>query len=252
MRKIIFVCALALFLAPTFAMAERVLGCDFDSDSVEDFVNTRGCKFNAELQRVVCRNVVVKISSGDNYTQNINFTENKSKARKGYSNFVCKPRENRGGTDLFAVNRRGVEERIRNVKSSAPDGINAICNSIRSLRSCEIWKSEASEHIPSFDPRSNSTSLIALRGCPGTFPSCIQAYDQDGNLVHKIGEYPNSISSYDSRHYGGTGCGDKKTPASVAALARKNTGSSEIYVKDAQGACARIPEPTRCYNSSKC
>lgn len=251
MRKLIFVCALALFFAPTLAMAERVFGCDFDSDSKEDFVNTKSCKFNDDLQRIVCKKLTVKLSSADR-NQNINFGDYKSKARKGYSGFVCQPRQNKGGTDLFATNKKNVIEKIGKVRNSAPNGIEAVCSSIRALRSCEIWKSEASDHIPSFDPRSNSTSLIALRGCPGTYPSCIQVYDRDGNVVHKIGEYPNFISSYDSRHYGGTGCGDQKSPSAIASLARKNTGSSEVYAKDSSGACARIPEPTRCYNSSKC
>ncbi len=133
-----------------------------------------------------------------------------------------------------------------------PSGLELVCSSIRELKPCEIWKSEASDSIPSSDPRSQSTSFITLRGCAGLYPSCISVYDRDGNLVHKIGEYLDATTSYDSRHYGGTGCGDRSLPATISLLAKTNTGSTEVYIKDTSGACSRITDPINCYNSSYC
>ncbi|MEX0596258.1 MAG: lipocalin family protein [Candidatus Paceibacterota bacterium] len=119
MRKLIFVCALALFFAPTFAVAERVFGCDFDADGTEDFVKSRGCKFNQELQRIVCSKLVVRLSS-DNIRQNIDFSKIKSRARRGYSGFVCLARtDDSGRTDLFATNKKNVIEKVKKIRNDA-------------------------------------------------------------------------------------------------------------------------------------
>ena len=93
--------------------------------------------------------------------------------------------------------------------------------------------------------------MIARRGCPGSFNGCIDVYDREANKVHSLGEYPNSISAYDSRHYGGYGCGDRKTPDQVGKEARANTGSPEIYLKDDQGLCVRVPNADLCCFSSE-
>ncbi len=118
MRKLIIVCALALFFAPTFAIAERVFGCDFDADGTEDFVNSRTCRFNQDLQRIVCTKLVVKLSS-DKIRQNIDFNDNKARARKGYSGFACVARTDRAGTDLFATNKNNLVEKIRKIRDAA-------------------------------------------------------------------------------------------------------------------------------------
>lgn len=118
MHKLIFVCALALLFVPTFAAAERIYGCDIDADGTEEFVNSRGCKFNQKLQRTVCSKLVVRLSS-DNKRQNIDFSQNKARARKVYSDFNCVARLDRAGTDLFATNRKNVVEKVKKVREEA-------------------------------------------------------------------------------------------------------------------------------------
>ena len=118
MRKLIFIFALALFLSPTFAVAERIYGCDFDADGSEDFVKSRGCKFNERFQRVDCSKLVIKLSS-DNLRQSINFKQNKARAKKGYADFVCVARTSEEGTDLFATNRRNVVQQIKKFRTEA-------------------------------------------------------------------------------------------------------------------------------------
>lgn len=129
-------------------------------------------------------------------------------------------------------------------------GLAQVCRSVRELQRCEIWKSIASDHIT--DARRNSTSYITTRGCSGFYDQCIEIYDSRGNSVHSLGQYFPTGSEYDNRHYGCFGCGDCKSASSVAGIARANTGSSSVYVKDSSGTCIRVPDASRCYNSSGC
>lgn len=114
MRKLILLCALALFLAPKLVVAERLLGCDLDSDGTEDFINSRGCRFNDDLQRIVCTKLLVKLSS-DEIRQTIAFKDNKARARKGYSDFACITEAGQG-TKIFGLNKKNVTEKIRKVR----------------------------------------------------------------------------------------------------------------------------------------
>lgn len=125
------------------------------------------------------------------------------------------------------------------------------CPSTRALKRCEIWKSIASTHIPRSDRRRNSSSLIGLAGCGTSVPSCIPIVDGKGNVVHKLGRYFPTGGKYSFRHYGGHGCGDAKSASAVAALARRNTGSTAVYA-DLGSVCVQVPNPATCYNSSAC
>ncbi len=251
MRKI-FLLLLALFTLPALSFAAAVTGCDFDGDNIEDTVTSKGCRNNT-LEVFFCNELEVKLSSDKSKRkQLINFKDNISRKKKAYSNFVCEDRDEDGDTELYANNKLGVQERIKEVRSKVSAGLNAVCKSTRELQGCEVWKASASTHIPGFDPRANSTSFITTRGCPGSFPSCIQAFDGNGSSIHSLGQYFPTGSAYDNRHYGGHGCGDGQRPSSIASEARKKTGSSEIFVKDSAGVCVRIPDPSRCFNSSGC
>lgn len=131
-------------------------------------------------------------------------------------------------------------------------GLNSVCKSIRSPFRGEIYKSRQSEHIPRYDPRSNSTAFITLRNTSAPYGSCLYWYDKKGNLVHKMGAYAKGESEYSSRFYGGHGCGDHKTPTGVAEAARRSSGSYEVYGKVSDKVCVKISDPRRCYNSSSC
>ena len=109
-----------------------------------------------------------------------------------------------------------------------------------------------SHEFSSADPRSRSTSLIARRGCPGSFNGCIAVFDKEGNQVHSLGDYNNTLSQYDSRHYGGFGCGDRKSADAVGKEALANTGSQEVYLRDDDNICVKVPNADRCCFSSEC
>lgn len=263
---------LALNLSVQNSVAQTridISGCDIDRDSSEDKVQARRCSFSNPLQMTVCRRVVVRLSSAGFSRESRQVLRTRlSRLKKPTSLFTCdlgslsnmpsfdvSRYTNAQLTDndeIWGANKNLKVRKFRNLNRKAPQGLSEVCRSTRALRSCEIWKARASGHIPGSDPRSSSTSFIALRGCPGTYSSCIPVYDKNGNKIHSLGEYPNSISSYDSRHYGGSGCGDGKSPSRVADEARANTGSPEVYVKDSDGVCVRVPNAGVCYNSSEC
>jgi hypothetical protein len=131
-------------------------------------------------------------------------------------------------------------------------GLQSVCPTVRALHSAEIWKAIASTHIPASDPRRYSTSFIVRSGNQAPSDNCIPVYDSRGNQVHALGQYFPTGSAYSSRHYGGSGCGDKKGPDAIYSAATGNTGSSEIYLKVQSGECVKIPNPKGCYNSSQC
>lgn len=121
-------------------------------------------------------------------------------------------------------------------------GLNGVCPNTRGFSSGEIWKVEASDHIPSSDPRKYSTSFIYLAGkSPSSF-SCLSVYDKHGNKLHELGLYAKGESSYAARFYGGHGCGDGATGSSIASKAQKATGSKEGYLKVSNSMCLRIPD----------
>ena len=134
----------------------------------------------------------------------------------------------------------------------ATRSFSSLCPVVRNLVGGEIWKSKASDHLSSGDPRKNSTSLIFMRGNARPRFSCLGVYDKKGNLVHKLGSYSPPGSAYAARYYGGWGCGDKKSPGSVATTAQRNTKSKTVYVKAGDRTCIAIPDPNQCYNSSSC
>jgi len=138
--------------------------------------------------------------------------------------------------------------------SSTPTnpGLQAVCGTVRSIASTEVWKAIASTHIPNTDPRRFSTSFIVRAGSTPPSDNCIEVFDSRGNQVHSLGQYYPTGSAYSARHYGGSGCGDQKRPEAVVSAATSNTGSSEVYLRVSPGSCVRIPNPNSCYNSSQC
>lgn len=133
---------------------------------------------------------------------------------------------------------------------AAKKSLSKVCKKVRSLTRGEIYKSVASNHI--HDQRKLSSSFITMRSTTAPKNNCLYVYDKKGNLIHKLGRYFPSGALYSSRYYGGHGCGDLKSAASVAATARKNTGSSAGYMTSGTGNCVLIPNMGSCFNSSAC
>jgi hypothetical protein len=144
---------------------------------------------------------------------------------------------------------QSAEARTTRVKKSR--SLSSVCRTTRSFAKGEIWKPRASSHIPTSDPRRKSTSFIVLRGYAAPSASCLNVYDSEGTLIHKLGVYSRN-GTYKARFYGGSGCGDKKSASTVNSTARRNTGSSTIYVKVGTNTCVSLPSATSCKNSSNC
>lgn len=135
--------------------------------------------------------------------------------------------------------------------------LSSVCGYYRGLNRGEIYKSRQSPHIPAFDRRKNSTALIYTRGTAAPSSSCLNVYDKAGNLVHKMGIYARGEALYSARFYGGSGCGDAKSPSTIASLAKRNTKSSEVYISTGarykgKPMCLKIDNPLSCVNSVGC
>lgn len=210
--------------------------CNFDKDSLPDTWTTNRKKGIATL-------------TSNNRTKRVTM-------KRAWTHFTCVDRQPRGGDGISEIVGRmsadGKRKQVISVSSSGSGKLNSVCKSISELRSCQIWKSQQSEHISRGDPRHRSTGFITTRGCPDEFPNPMFAYDSKGNLIHRLGEYFPSGSFYDSRHYGCFAAGDCKSPVSIAIEARQRTGKEDIYLKANSGTCYRVPDPGQCYNSSGC
>ena len=136
-------------------------------------------------------------------------------------------------------------------RAQVKKGLASVCTSQRSPAGGEIWKSRQSPHIPSSDRRKNSTALIYLRSVRPPANSCLSVVDGKGNVIHRLGVYARGESLYSARFYGGSGCGDGKTPGTVASIAKRNTKSTAVYI-DVGSVCIKIANPQQCYNSVGC
>lgn len=219
----------ALFLSPlSIAHAATALsGCDFDGDGVEDAATV-------ERGRVV---------------RSPALPQGALKLDARYKQVSC------SDTDGDGIDEVIVRSRTKQVAFAAPPvtkarNLRKVCKNIRSLYRGEIYKSIASHHIN--DQRKSSTSFITLRNTRAPAKNCLYGFDKNGTLVHKLGRYFPTGVKYSSRYYGGHGCGDLKSAALVAAIARRNSGSPEIYITSGTGNCARVADANRCYNSSGC
>jgi len=174
----------------------------------------RRVRFSRRVDRVECRD-----TDGDNQDEVIGYARN-------------------GSYEIVQIAPRSIKS------------LSAVCRRVRSLKSGEIYKSIASRHIP--DQRKLSTSFITVRGAAAPRNNCLYVYDRRGTLIHTLGQYFPTGIKYSSRYYGGHGCGDLKSAASIAATASRNTGSPEGFITSGTGNCARIPNLNSCFNSSAC
>lgn len=229
-----FFCAMAsVAIAQEDQLVQRPAKCNFDSDNQADDVTVVGSLAT-----------IVMSKNGNTKT----FTFNQA-----FPFWQCLDKDgNKKADTLRGSTRKNGKGRLQTkTVVKLQNKLGAVCPAgVRELRSCEIYKSEASKHIT--DARKNSTSFIANRNCPGSYPRLITAYDKNGNEIHRMGEYLPSGSFYDSRHYGCYAGGDCKNPRSLANEARNRTGSEEIYLKDSQNFCVRVPDAGQCYNSVGC
>lgn len=199
--------------------------CDLDKDGFTD-----------SLVKVRDKRLKVFLTTGSTKT---------IKTQEKIISFSCK------GRDVVTSHRSGdLEHRITGFNQTG--GIAAVCPNIRGLNSGEIWKSIGSDHFPPGDPRRSSVSFITRAGSQSPSGDCITVYSSNGKPIAKLGLYRRNEAKYSSRFYGGSGCGDGKSGASVAAMARKIAGTSKVYITSNGRNCAVIPNPGSCYNSSQC
>lgn len=206
-------------------IGSSAFACDIDGDGSSD-----------SFSKISARKILVQSSSGTNEIIHID----------------------RSARSIECAERHGIV--IRNKKDritflsakKLPRALSSVCKNIRGLTRGEVWKSIASTHIPSSDPRRFSTSFITLRGTGAPRNSCLYVYNAKGGLVHKLGKYYLTGAKYSSRFYGGYGCGDKRRASQVASAAQSATGSTRVYITSGTKNCATISNPNACYNSAQC
>ncbi|MCB0309991.1 MAG: hypothetical protein KDD42_02070 [Bdellovibrionales bacterium] len=150
----------------------------------------------------------------------------------------------------FNLGEEDFEERPDNTGGGNSNGLKAVCPKIRDLERADIYKTRGSDHFS--DCRRYTVGLIVAPGGQGISNSCIPVYDSDGTQIYSMGGYYPAGPPWRSRHYGCWGCSSSALGgASLAAKARKNTGSETVYIK-AGSQCIRVPDAGRCYNSVSC
>jgi hypothetical protein len=128
--------------------------------------------------------------------------------------------------------------------------LSAKCGKIVKWPGSHIYKTFGSKHFS--DIRRKTIGVIIKSGGSGPFPSCIDAIDQNGNSVAKLGLYAMG-GGWAARYYAGIRCA-KSTPyggAQVASRAQSSSGSSKIYMKF-NNVCYGPIEANKCANSTSC
>lgn len=124
------------------------------------------------------------------------------------------------------------------------------CANIISWPANLIYKTIGSGHFPLSDCRRNSIGMVAKWGYRGPSPSPIQVLDTQGNNVGGLGMYARG-GLYAWRAYGCVGGTPARNGAAVANLARRNTGSKNVYF-DFGNTCYGPVPADRCIGSSQC
>lgn len=227
------VVALIIFIAlPSgFVSAEltrqQIAGCSFSSQSGGDSL-------------VVLNNRVAYVNAS--FSQRVRLDRRAERVE-------CQDTDGDGVDEVLGFARDGSYS-ITTVRKTTARKLSSVCKRVRSLSRGEIYKSIASKHIN--DQRATSTSFITLRSTGAPKNNCLYVYDKAGNLIHKMGRYFPTGAAYSSRYYGGHGCGDLRSAATIASLASRNTGSAAGYITSGTGNCAFIPNLRSCFNSSAC
>lgn len=185
-----------------------------------------------------------------------------SKLGRRYRFFACETNE-QGVTVLYAKARKRTEvvtlpftladfaERRSggNNSGGGSPGLSA-CRSNRSWPSSHIYKTIGSEHFS--DVRRNTIGIVVRPGGSGPFPSCVNGYDKNGNLVVKLGLWSRN-DGWAARYYAGIGCGTSTAlnGAKVAQRARANTGNDDV-IFEFDGVCFGPIDADRCIGSAQC
>ncbi len=130
------------------------------------------------------------------------------------------------------------------------ENLDAVCNRVRDLSNNEIYKAIGSHHFS--DCRRTTAGIVVAPGGSNLGDSCLDIYDSEGNDLGDMGAYFPAGPPWVYRAYACWGCSKtQKSGAALASQARKNTGSSSIYIRYG-GTCIRIPDAAKCYNSRGC
>ncbi|MCB0320387.1 MAG: hypothetical protein KDD60_05620 [Bdellovibrionales bacterium] len=173
-----------------------------------------------------------------------------------YTYFACGPNES-SGYSLYAkatVDSEVVEfaltEKDFKEKPKSAGRLSSVCKSIRELSGADIYKTRGSDHFS--DCRRNTFGLVVAPGGQSIGDSCLTVFDSDGNELASMGAYYPAGPPWRYRAYNCWGCSKSSmSGGSLAAAARKKTGSSTVYLQNGTQ-CIRVPDAGRCYNSSSC
>lgn len=136
-------------------------------------------------------------------------------------------------------------------KNPPSESVNS-CQRVAPFPGSHIYKTLGSTHFAPGDVRRNTIGLVVRQGGQGPFPNCVTVVDKSGALVAKMGLYSRG-NGWAARWYAGFGCG-VDTPlngAAVAAAAKANSGSTDIYF-NFESVCYGPIDARQCIGSSQC
>lgn len=123
------------------------------------------------------------------------------------------------------------------------------CPVVYSWNASLIYKTIGSGHF--YDCRRNAIGLIARAGYRGPVPGRIPLYDRAGNEVGAVALYSRGGGEWAARWYACIGGTPNRNGAAVAAIARRNTGSSDVYFGFGSFCYGPVPAD-RCIGSQQC
>ncbi|RIL11499.1 MAG: hypothetical protein DCC75_02215 [Proteobacteria bacterium] len=223
----------AILPTQAYSAVTAQVNCDIDQDSIEETVFILGN-----------RRARVTLSSNGR-TKKVNFFK-----RYPASKWVpsCADENDDDKLDLILTNTNN--NRTKEFFFFQGDTDLTGCGSVRSWPGNLIYKTIGSSHFSSGDPRRNAVNVIAEWGYRG-FDSCIEVLAANGERLGQMGYY-GSWSGGPYRWYGPTGCGNLGiSGASLASRARREAGSSNIYVKIGN-ICYGPIDSSRCLGSRSC
>ena len=126
--------------------------------------------------------------------------------------------------------------------------VSRYCTTTKSWPAHLIYKTVGSGHF--YDCRRNTVGLVATRGWSGYVPNRIEILDTQGNNVGALSMYARG-GLYAWRAYACIGGTPARNGAAVAGLARRNTGSPNVYF-DFGSTCYGPVPADKCIGSSQC
>lgn len=129
-----------------------------------------------------------------------------------------------------------------------PSDLNRVCSKLSAWNNSFIYKTIGSKHFG--DVRRNTIGLVIRSGYRGPFPGKLKVYDTLGKTVGALALYATG-GGWAGRYYAGIKGTPARNGAAIARIAKKNTGSENVYIAFNK-LCYGPIKANRCIGSKQC